>query len=45
MNKRELSRIVDFDDDLCDALTELDDKYYDLDEDLERLLADYLQRD
>ena len=27
--ERELSRIVDFDDDLCDALTELDDKYYD----------------
>lgn len=43
--ERELSRIVDFDDDLCDALAELDDKYYDLDEDLEQLLAGYLQRD
>lgn len=43
--ERELSRIVDFDDDLFDALTELDDEYYDLDEDLEQLLADYLQSD
>ncbi|MCY1239779.1 hypothetical protein D3C87_41590 [compost metagenome] len=43
--ERELSQIIDFDDDLCDALTELDDEYYDLDEDLEQLLTDYLQRD
>lgn len=43
--ERELSRLVDFDDDLCDALEKLDDEYIDLDkdEDLEQLLVDYIQ--
>lgn len=41
--ERELSRIADFDEDLSDILEKLDDEYYDLDEDLEQLLVDYLK--
>jgi capsid portal protein len=39
---RDFPKIVDFDDELFDALSALDDEYYALDENLEQLLVDYL---
>lgn len=39
---RNFPKIVDFDDELFDVLSDLDDKYYALDENLEQLLLDYL---
>ncbi|WP_285008670.1 DMP19 family protein [Pedobacter faecalis] len=39
---RALAGIVDFDEDLFDALEKLDDAYDELDEDLEHLLTSYL---
>lgn len=40
---RELGRVADFDEKLCDSLEILDNEYDDLNEDLEQLLVDYLQ--
>ncbi|MDQ1162553.1 hypothetical protein QE422_002921 [Chryseobacterium sp. SORGH_AS 447] len=40
---RKLEKITEFDDEIFDSLEKLDDEYYDLDEDLEQLLVDYLQ--
>lgn len=40
---RKLEKITEFDDELFDLLEKLDDEYYNLDEDLEQLLIDYLQ--
>lgn len=40
---RKLEKITEFDDELFDLLEKLDDEYYNLDEDLEQLLVDYLQ--
>jgi len=40
---RELDRIADFDEELCDFLELLDNEYDDLDENLEQLLVDYLE--
>lgn len=40
---RELNRIADFDEELCDFLELLDNEYDNLDEDLEQLLVDYLE--
>lgn len=40
---RKLEKIIEFDDELFDLLEKLDDEYYNLDEDLEQLLVDYLQ--
>ncbi len=39
---REIDSVVDFDEKLCNSLDELDNKYDNLDEDLEQLLVDYL---
>ncbi|MGJ1384486.1 DMP19 family protein [Sphingobacterium siyangense] len=39
---RDFSKVVDFDDELFDALSALDDEYYALEENLEQLLVDYL---
>lgn len=39
---RDFPKIVDFDDELFDALSVLDDEYYALEENLEQLLVDYL---
>ncbi len=41
---RNLSKIVDFDEILFNELNDLDDKYYDLHEDLEQLLVDYITK-
>lgn len=40
---RELNRIADFDEELCDFLELLDNEYDNLDEDLEQLLVNYLE--
>ncbi|CAM1350899.1 DMP19 family protein [Tenacibaculum halocynthiae] len=42
---RELNRITNFDDLICDSLDGLDDKYYNSKEDLVKLLANYLTSD
>ncbi len=39
---KNLDKIVNFDDELYDILDSKDDIYYDLDEDLEKLLSNYL---
>ena len=39
---RKIGRIVDFDDDLGDYLNNLDQQYYSLDENLEKLMVNYI---
>jgi len=41
---REFERITNFDDELCEKLELLDDEFYDLDENLEQLLVDFIER-
>ena len=40
---RRLDKVVNFDDDLCDLLEELDEEYYKIEATLVKLLEDYLQ--